>query len=507
MFNAPIPASKVATSSKVGEIIESAYRRRLLVITVEQLAPALTAFLLGFILLLLLGTQILSSAWLFLLASVAVLLTFLRVRSRLLTRYRFAQLLDRRLGLNDTLSTAHFLLSSPEESVHDFAGHQLQTAEQVACSINPAQAFPFSGQRTWALAGGFAAVAFGLFAVRYLVTSSLSLQQALVPIHLESVFEPIPDLHRKQPRQYPPQANKGRQTHSPEAAGPETGREASAPPLPPVPQAGQPDKARTGNTQNGQTKAPGDKAEESRPDSRTNSSPPDQPSANGQAGEKPASAPSPDNTPSSKDQPPNADQKPDGLVDKVKNALSSLMAKMRQPGESPKSQQNGEQKPDDGKTSDAKPSGKDGQQTPSPNERNQQAKEQQNSQAQAQGQTAEKAQGSPGRNSADQADAKGSDAHSGVGRQDGDKSLREAEQLRAMGKLAEIIGRRSASLTGEMTVETPSSKQQLKTAYSQKTAQHQDSGGEINRDEIPIADQQYVRDYMDQVHKQAKANQ
>ena len=76
-----------------------------------------------------------------------------------------------------------------------------------------------------------------------------------------------------------------------------------------------------------------------------------------------------------------------------------------------------------------------------------------------------------------------------------------------MGKLAEIIGKRSASLTGDMTVETPSSKQQLKTAYSQKTGQHQDLGGEINRDEVPLADQQYVRDYMDEVHKQAKANQ
>jgi hypothetical protein len=99
---------------------------------------------------------------------------------------------------------------------------------------------------------------------------------------------------------------------------------------------------------------------------------------------------------------------------------------------------------------------------------------------------------------------KGADAHSGIGRQDGDKSVKEAEQLAAMGKLAEIIGKRSASLTGDMTVETPSGKQQLKTDYSGKVGHHADTGGEINRDEIPLADQQYVREYMELVRKQSK---
>lgn len=497
MLNAP-----ALPSTRVGELLQSAYRRRLLVITVEQLAPALLAFLAGFILLLLLGTQILNSAWLVLLSIGALVLAVLRVRSRFLTRYRFAQLLDRRLGLNDTLSTAHFLLSSNGESSGAFARHQLQTAERVARSVNPVQAFPFAGQRAWALTGAVAAIAFGLFAVRYLVTSSLSLQQALIPIHFDSVFEPLPDPRKENAKQNRLNTKAQTQKISPEAAGPETGRQASAPPLPPVPQAGQPDKTGTGDM-NGRSKAPGDKAE----DNHNTTSAPNQPSADGQAGEKAASTPNPDHNPSSKDQPSNADQKPDGLVDKVKNALSSLMAKMRQSPDSQKSPQTGEQKPDDGKNSDAKASGKDGQRTQSQNERNQQAKDQGNPEEHAQGQTTEKAAGSPGRSSADQADAKSSDAHSGVGRQDGDKTLREAEQLRAMGKLAEIIGKRSATLTGEMTVETPSSKQQLKTAYSQKTAQHQDSGGEINRDEIPLADRQYVRNYMDQVHKQAKANQ
>jgi hypothetical protein len=83
------------------------------------------------------------------------------------------------------------------------------------------------------------------------------------------------------------------------------------------------------------------------------------------------------------------------------------------------------------------------------------------------------------------------------------KDLKEAEQQRAMGKLEEIIGKRSANLTGEVMVEVPSGKQQLRTQYTQKTGNHADLGSEINRDQVPLVDQSYVREYMEQVHKQA----
>ncbi len=72
-----------------------------------------------------------------------------------------------------------------------------------------------------------------------------------------------------------------------------------------------------------------------------------------------------------------------------------------------------------------------------------------------------------------------------------------------MGKLDEIIGKRSAALTGDMTVETRSNHQQLQTQYSRQVGRHADLGGEIDRNEIPIALRQYVREYMEQVRKQA----
>ena len=49
----------------------------------------------------------------------------------------------------------------------------------------------------------------------------------------------------------------------------------------------------------------------------------------------------------------------------------------------------------------------------------------------------------------------------------------------------------------------PSGKQQLQTSYSQRLGHHADLGGEINRDEIPVMYQQYIREYMSEVRQQA----
>jgi hypothetical protein len=78
-----------------------------------------------------------------------------------------------------------------------------------------------------------------------------------------------------------------------------------------------------------------------------------------------------------------------------------------------------------------------------------------------------------------------------------------AEQLAAMGKISEIIGKRAANVSGELTVEVENSNQQLRTPYAQRDAQHIQAGGEINRDEVPVALQAYVQQYFEQVRKQA----
>jgi hypothetical protein len=93
---------------------------------------------------------------------------------------------------------------------------------------------------------------------------------------------------------------------------------------------------------------------------------------------------------------------------------------------------------------------------------------------------------------------------SGIGNQNGLKEQREAEQLKAMGKISEIIGKRAATVSGEMMVEVQSGKnQQLRTAYTNTTAAHGEADGDVTRDEIPLSLQPYVQQYFEQVRKTA----
>jgi hypothetical protein len=127
------------------------------------------------------------------------------------------------------------------------------------------------------------------------------------------------------------------------------------------------------------------------------------------------------------------------------------------------------------------------------------ASSQSEGQQQSQSGAQQAAQGKSDSRSADRPNSP--DGKSGIGKQDGDKTAREAEQLRAMGKISEIIGKRAANVTGEVMVEVASGKQQLKTQYSDRKATHGEAGGEINRDEVPLAYQQYVQQYFEEIRK------
>jgi len=72
-----------------------------------------------------------------------------------------------------------------------------------------------------------------------------------------------------------------------------------------------------------------------------------------------------------------------------------------------------------------------------------------------------------------------------------------------MGKISQIVGKRSANVTGEATVEVRSTSQQLRTPYAPRGGEHSQGGAEIGRDEIPVALQTYVERYFEQVRKPA----
>lgn len=185
-------------------------------------------------------------------------------------------------------------------------------------------------------------------------------------------------------------------------------------------------------------------------------------------------------------------------MDKLKDFAQNLMSKVKPP---PGGQQaSGEQKSKQGKgqQSDGKQPSKDGQKQPG-----QPGGDPQEGQPGDQAESSQDPEGKgTGKNDSKQASKQ---PGSGVGSQDGEKRIKQAEQLAAMGKISEIIGKRSATVTGEATVEVKSTSQQIRTPYAQRDVQHSQGGAEINRDEVPIALESFVEHYFEQVRKQAPA--
>ncbi len=493
----------VEDKSRVEQVIRSAWERRLLVIAVERSAIAAAAVLSALVLMLLLGTQVLDARWLFLLAALGLGIAAYQVRRRLLEHYRVAQILDGRLHLNDSLSTAWYLLKQ-KRTANAVTQFQLQGAETAARKVNVAEAFPFTGRRLWSIAAGLAVVAATLFSVRYFVTNSLSLEHSLIPLQLAEVFE----RHDADSEETKRQRDEGKNADQPRSeknsSKTDGQKDAKEPPRaeqPPVPQGNVPGTGQQNPndpTQMREAKENQDDRTKKASDGAAGNAQQKSADKQGDDGEKTAGGQKP-----SSDDDANNPKSSNGLIDKMKDALSSLAAKMR-PNSQGKQQSN-QQKPGEEKSGDQQAGSKEQNSASQQASANQEASEQQQSaQGQAQGQTQEKSKAGQGKSSDQSADKSQSDSHSGIGSQDGDKATKDADQLKAMGKLAEIIGKRSATATGDVMVENPSGKQRLQTDYSQRLGQHSDLGGEINRDEVPLAYQQYVREYMSQVRRQAK---
>src|SRR6185437_181687 len=98
-------------------LFRQAGRRMLHNELLAQGATAGSAALAAFILLLLTGTQVLNWQWLVLIPAAALAYGIWRARKRLPSLYRVAQIVDRRLDLSDTLSTAWFFAQSRETKV------------------------------------------------------------------------------------------------------------------------------------------------------------------------------------------------------------------------------------------------------------------------------------------------------------------------------------------------------------------------------------------------------
>jgi len=461
----------------------------------------------GAIALLVVGAQILNWYWLVVLFAGGLAAGAYRLRSSLLTPYQIAQSVDLRLGLKDALSTAYYFNERQDHhsAPRDFVEGQRSQAEHLARSADIDRGLPFLLPRTAYINLALVAVALGMFGLRYGIKRSLDLGSPLVQINLDGFFGNSPKVadaraHGKRPgdpagRRDPAAENPWDSKTSDQDPATDAALQSAEDPNPTNGNTS-PDGSAKADAKSTEQLPPGsnplDSGEKGEPSPSNDANANTTPGADSKSGQQNGSKDAKDSNQSG------SSGENASLAGKLRDALSNLLAKMK-----PQSKQGGG-KPNDSSQSAASKASQQGekQEGDSKSPGKEQADASANSQSegeQQQGGTQQASQGKSDGRSNDQPNSP--DGKSGIGKQDGDKAAREAAELAAMGKLSEIIGKRAANITGEVMVEVSSGKQQLKTQYSDQNGAHSEAGGEINRDEVPLAYQQYVRQYFAQMRK------
>jgi hypothetical protein len=471
-------------------LIRKARRRLLYNELLSQAALALCTACAALILLLILGTQILNWYWAALIPAAAVVLAAYRVRRRRPALYATAQLVDRRLDLADSLSTAVFFdENNGPAAAAEVRQLQRQQAERVAGGVDLRLAVPYTMPRTAYPAAALILVAASLVGVRYGLTRRLDLGQPMARILQQSLGLETPETARNAPRK----------DFNSKGSTPEDGDS-------PLAQDRQPDApdAQPGDPleENNEAKDQDSKGKQASKDSKDGANPDGQGDDRKQGDQRAADNQNSDSKNGDKEgqdqsggQEQSGNSNSSSLLNKMKEAMQNLLSSMKQ-------QPNGSQQQQQQQNNSAQAGKQKGQQNggkapKGEKQSGQSGGEEQDPDLNSESQQAEN---SPGQGS--DAQPANKQPGGGVGSRDGGKDVKQAEQLAAMGKISQIIGKRQQNLSGEATVEVQSTVQQLKTAYSDRTAQHTDSGGEIGRDEIPAAFESYVQQYFEQVHKQ-----
>ncbi|HWB84586.1 MAG TPA: hypothetical protein VG675_10630 [Bryobacteraceae bacterium] len=448
----------------------------------------------AFIVLLLLGTEILDWRWATLVPLAAAAIGVYRIRQKLPSLYTVAQIVDHRMGLADTISTALFFSRdvSPEASSRT---RQLQreSADRMAETVDVRRAVPYTMPRAAYWMAGLALVASSLFALRYGLDQRLDLKPSLAHILQQSFgfqkkVQEAKAETPKLPKEADPPAEAEQQSSEPMASA-DKAQEAATP-------------ANSDTRGQAQSKAESAEPNREQASAQAESDPPDDPNSQNSDSSKSGEQGDQDSSSSSSGQKQASGSQDGGsgenssLLSKVRDAMQNLLSHMKnQAGASGTQQAAAAQS---GKQSRGQQ--KSGQQQSKSGDRQQGSEAQASAEGQpgSDQQSSLAAQAGAGKSNSQQASKM---PGSGIGSQDGNKELKQAEQLAAMGKISEIIGKRSANVSGEATVEVQSGEQQLSTPYTHRLTQHSEGGAEINRDEVPVAVQAYVEQYFEQVHR------
>lgn len=476
----------------VQELIRRGQRRFFLNEAMAQMAFAAAVSAGGLALLLVLGTRFFEWWTVILPAAAGIGIGIRQILKRAPGTYETAVRLDENAGLHDSLSTAFHFAEAGSSS--EFRTLQLVQAESVAGGVNLESAVPFTFPRAVYVMGALFLLATGLVAVRFRMGQGLDLQRPIT----EVLFE---DQAAKATKKQMALARPGSWTEQAEQMLQKLGLK----PSDNGPVADDPaalDKAieqalKKPNGADGKANKGGDSKADGKngaPEDSEGSDPIDGASdkngdpKDGKEGSTPAQGDQNEKGSSGK-----GDAKQDSLMSKLKDAVSSLMAKSQpKAGEDEKGgdqKQNKSEPQKNGKKGDSSQQGKP--------EKGDSDSAESDPDGDAMG--GQKGQGKENTPSTQRQAQEGS----GIGAQDGLKDIKAAEQLKAMGKISEIIGKRSAQVSGETSVEVQSGNQKLQTAYGRTNAAHGQTDGDVTRDEIPVGLQSYVQQYFSEVRKAA----
>jgi len=451
------------------DLLHKAHRRCVTQLAIEGLLLALAVGFGASVIVLLAGTEMLGFYWIAIAAVAGAGIGFYFLRKNTPADYAVAQKMDDRLKLADTLSTATYFA---DESVGMRADPtireiQQQRAELLAPTVDVPAALPFTRPRLLYPAAALALAALGMFLFRFAVTGSFDPRASLIKNALVSLFGP-PAEKATIPAQQGPgdKAGDGENDQRDVAQNNDY--------------AGDPASEPNAQSQENQDQQQADGKNEDEPDQ--NADAPNMPSPQGD----PTASDDQDKegNPQNSDKSAQQNQDP-SLLDKVKQAISEMMNKMKpQAGDSKvqnKKSDSSQAKQQESQSQDDS----QGDDSESSNDNEKAAN------------TQEDANKSANRQSKDQ--------QNGAGSNEGDKAQRMAEALKAMGKISELLGKRAENVTGAVMVEVGSTKQQMKTPISQSAATHAEAGSEIHRDEVPPMYEQFVQQYFEQIRKSTPA--
>lgn len=478
----------------IDDLIRRARQRFLLNESLNQLAFAAAVFVAGIVLVLILGTRFLEWWTLALFAAAGLAIGCWRVVRSTPGAYLTAIRLDEKAGLQDALSTALYFEGRPDSS--EFLQSQRQQAENAAGTVQLELAVPFVFPHSLYVMAALCLLASALIALRWGVGHGLNLRAPITQLLFED--QSIRDAKKAQSL-YPKskswmdeaQSLLSKLGMSPNPGEPVPNQEDALDKA--IDQAlqnnsdpgAQGQQGRGQGNKGGQTKS-GDSQKEAgngdpldNPDDQANSAQDAQEGANPQSGESESKSGSGKSGNSANRQ---------SLLSRLKDAVSNMLSK-------PENQDSSSSQKNQQSAKNDTPKGEKGQAGKG-------AQEQGESQSDAEGQPdsdGQNGQQSQGRlNNAKQTPAQGG---SGIGNQDGSKEIKEAAQLKAMGKISEIIGQRAATVSGETSVEVQSGNQKLHTDYSSTAAKHAETDSDVTRDEIPLSLQAYVQQYFAEIRK------